>query len=626
MEIDSEEGYVRRVDVILRSHYPNLTTRIFELERSRFVIQFPASQQDARAISDYFDHSIRYITLQVTVTNEVPTAYSREIEIIRDGDVARDLAGFAFTKFDLINLLAGRFPNISVVDLLTTRPVNFELTVEGTPAAREVKQLEEYLARLKLPARWTISTGAAPAATPAATSNDALTILATRTTSQGGFAAADERRFFETFDEAPTGNLSRAEILGSDEPATRCLIDCTGGRQVNLRQLLMLYDEVWCVPPRQQTLPQFLTDQALTTADLLGAVEAGRLRFVLNYDQRISPGRLLEEASERRPEAVLGRRMAGTLLLADVGRMAADYRIDDESLFPALRNLANALAPELLIDQHELLRSFLWPQAALRSSVQSVLDRGTKGGPALGLAERLAKRVLASNGSDLMLEAIVMAERTHLAHALGATLIPGMEEPPVFTILCRAIGEDLNFYAGFNTRIAPAWIGNRDRRARGQLLSEPLPIFTFETDVPLLEILQDAGLASTRRKGRALVDRLAELPEALRAEEIRRLKSDLRQRGRRATSSVLSIESGDTLIALASTIFGFLYPPTVGMVGIGRNLSEKARRIPAVDAMLDTLAMDTLAIRGGNHDLDFLSRIDRVATLSSVSADESQVR
>lgn len=56
------EQYVRRDDLRLRSVYPSLKTRIFEVEPERFLIYVQNPFGDRNALCEEFDHSIRMIT------------------------------------------------------------------------------------------------------------------------------------------------------------------------------------------------------------------------------------------------------------------------------------------------------------------------------------------------------------------------------------------------------------------------------------------------------------------------------------------------------------------------------------------------------------------------------------
>lgn len=78
-------SWVRRADISLRAHYPNLVTRIFEIAPHQFVIVFDKSLQDTAQI-DFED--IRPITLQAKISNEVPVNFIREIQPLQDDQLA----------------------------------------------------------------------------------------------------------------------------------------------------------------------------------------------------------------------------------------------------------------------------------------------------------------------------------------------------------------------------------------------------------------------------------------------------------------------------------------------------------------------------------------------------------
>ena len=51
-------GWIRRIDVSLRTHYPNLVTRIFEIAPSQYAIVFDKELRDADSIRSFFDTNI----------------------------------------------------------------------------------------------------------------------------------------------------------------------------------------------------------------------------------------------------------------------------------------------------------------------------------------------------------------------------------------------------------------------------------------------------------------------------------------------------------------------------------------------------------------------------------------
>src|SRR5579859_669911 len=108
-------GWVRRTDLSLRTRYPNLETRIFEVKPNQYVIVFDQALLDANAIKDEFNKRIRFVTLNATVANNAPTEFIREILPLGDDEIALGYSGIPFAIPDLNNLLAARFPRLPIV-------------------------------------------------------------------------------------------------------------------------------------------------------------------------------------------------------------------------------------------------------------------------------------------------------------------------------------------------------------------------------------------------------------------------------------------------------------------------------------------------------------------------------
>ena len=124
----SYEGYVRRIDILLRSRFPNLVTRIYEIKCNDFVIVFDAVLQDAATIANEFNSSIRFLTVPVTVSNKPPDTYLREITSLSDAQGTGDMTGLPLRTLDLLNLLISRFPNAHIVSV-QDEPVNRKVRI-----------------------------------------------------------------------------------------------------------------------------------------------------------------------------------------------------------------------------------------------------------------------------------------------------------------------------------------------------------------------------------------------------------------------------------------------------------------------------------------------------------------
>jgi hypothetical protein len=532
------------------------------------------------------------------------------------------MAGLPLRVIDFDCMVLSRFHDLPIIGLREATPVIYVMT--DRPISDEAKtQVTAFIHEMRLPLSVEFEVVLPPSSNEPPPNrrstfndNDALLIRpARRRPSAPSFVRADEAFWFDHLSDAATGLMPLERFPGITPNRYRCYIDCTVGEHVNLRQALLLYDEVFCSLPLAEEHGAFLAKQGLSELDLLQVIEAKRLTIVSTQPEERLWILFLEAAAERRPHAILGRRAAALLLIADVAQTADRYRLADAKFYPALRELAEVIAPYLSLPPATLLRALLWPLTARRQSLLGLMDRGTKAGPGLELAQVLADVVKNATKIDIALEAMVVSERVHLGHALNATVFSALDEPASLTPLMTTLGRELNFYRSFNTTIAAAWAGNERRRAEGVQIVPPIPLLEFDPKIPMTEVLSDTALQSTRAKGRALFSRLAELPAEARGAEIDALVDRLRNAARRRENTMLSFDNLDTAISVGSLFASFVYPPIAGLAKLTRPIAERLRRIPSVDRMLQTVNEDTVAAFGRNQDLDFLSRISRVAQL-----------
>lgn len=357
----------------------------------------------------------------------------------------------------------------------------------------------------------------------------------------------------------------------------------------------------------------FLKKQALTEAELLQLIEGGRLKIVSTQAEERLNLKFLEAAAERNPAAIIGRRTTAALLIADIVQTSDAYQLARPSLRRGIGELVKFLSAQTKLSPSEITHVLMWPVEARRNALLPMLDQGSKGIAAIGLAPFIARQFKQHAGKDIQLETLVISERVHIGHALNATVFPGRHEPPGLVTLMNIMADALNFYRSFNTRVAASWVGNEDRKAAGKLAMPALPLFEFDPRVPLAEFLDATRFASTRSKGRALFGRLSELSDEQRDAEIERLETELRKR-LRASETLISFENLDTLASIGSVLFQVVYPPLAGLRALGSQLKEAARKFPAIDRLIDDLAQDLFSTSVENREIDFLSRINRVAT------------
>ena len=615
-ENTSRSGHARRIDAMLRARYPFLQTQLFEVVKDTFEIVFDATLQDAASIFEEFDNSIRFMTVRVRLSNKPPNSYLRKISPLSDEDAMGDMAGLPLRKIDLINLLVSRFPDAGILDVQET-PDNYSAIIvvkDDFPAADQAEILQ-FVCALSLPIVFTIAVSSALNTDVTTIEDDPMFIWAAGLRPNApSHTRVDEEFWFENIHDIAANKLPIERFPGMNGDAFRCYLDLSLGEQhINLRQALLLYDEVWCSLPLRERHEDFLAQQSLTEADLLVAVESGRLRFVTTQPEEHLRLPFLESVFDQKSTAILGRRTTAALLVADVVRTADISFFNDSAVVAAMVELAHIVSEVEGVPLQKVLRGFLWPLASRRDGLQKLLDRGSKAGPVMGLADLLSARLQAKSGLDVKLETMIFSEAVHIGHALNATLFGPLNEPPAFTQLKYWIGRDLNFHKHFNEQSSAMWLKNEKRLASGKDMLPTIPLFDFDKSVSIQEILEDSVLGSVRSRGRGLYARLARLSPEERSSEVEKLNVLLRKKARRQSNKEIALDIVDVGTSVVDLIIGLFLPQISAIGRFSKPMIERARRNSLVDSTIMKLEKK-MRITPESRDLEFLSRVSRVAT------------
>ena len=609
-------GQVRRIDALLRSRFPHLRTRIFEIRAHHFTIVFDSELQSAQEISEDFDNAIRFMTVPVTLSNHVPETYVSEIASLSDEDATGSMIGLPLRCIDLLNLLTSRFPDAGIIRVADEPSHRQAIVVVRCPLDADTEgQLTEFIESFQLPLALTIEVSPSQEAAARPDIDDHMFVWAASLRPRAPtYVKKDEMFWFDNIADISSNRLPVECFPGLQDAECRCYFDLSLGEDhMNLRQALLMYDKIWCSVPLVDKQDDFLAGQRLTKADLLEMVSAGRLRIVTTQPEERLDIPFLDEVYERNPESVLGRRTTASLLVADVARMAEHSLLNDPDLLPGLSEYAKECGPVIEVEPNYMLRSLLWPFGSRRGSLHGLLARGSKAGPVSSLAELISDRVKEEVGMDIALEAYVLGEPVHIGHSLGATVFGPINEPDLYYRLKSVLGGYLNLHKHFTATSATSWINNEQRRKSGTQLLPSVQVFEFDRHIPIKEIIDDNSLVSARTAGRGLYSRLSQLEEEERGEEIKILNMKFREMTRRKSRALMNSSTVDTAVSLASLFAGFPYPPIMGLVEVGSRVISNLRRSKRIDSMMSRLE-EKIGEGGCKGELDFLSQIDRVAS------------
>jgi hypothetical protein len=348
---------------------------------------------------------------------------------------------------------------------------------------------------------------------------------------------------------------------------------------------------------------------------LLDLVSAGRLKIVLRQPEERTDPDFLAAAFERDPAAIIGRRRASALIAAEICQMANEYVLGKNEFVSHVPKLAAAVASEMKAPESEIIRTILWPLAARRSCLMPLNATGLMSIGSFGPGSILGEQLSRITGRDLRLESLMTTDQVLIAHTLNATYIPPIEDLNGWILPRRIVADRLNFYRSLNSRVAADWAATERHREQRIRVLPAIPILEFEKHATIEDLLAVSSYPSARRKARSLLARLSELPAEEREGEVARLSAELYRLGARRTRNRMILDTSDAVQNLAAALMHVGLFPLMSCWQLLNVLVRLGRRIPSLDRILDGLEQDLLPSESRNSDLDFLSKVERVAQL-----------
>lgn len=241
-EFPSQMSLARRTDVMLRSLYPHLSTRIFEVESHRYLIVFDREQLDATSVAEHFDHHVRPVSVWLEISNQEPTVYLRELQPIPDRELSHGFEGFSFSYSDIANILISKFPDLPIPSQHSPNQNNpITLTFEQQLTPEQELQVQAVLNGI-LPG-WPITiackleeprpTAPTPPKRPGEVDIDVKSYR--QRPKAPSFVRDDEAFWFTNVDPIFEGRLPLAAIPGAADAGMACYIDASVSKQIDLR-------------------------------------------------------------------------------------------------------------------------------------------------------------------------------------------------------------------------------------------------------------------------------------------------------------------------------------------------------------------------------------------------------
>lgn len=419
------EQYVRRDDLRLRSVYPSMKTRIFEVEPERFLIYVQNPFGDRDALHEEFEHSIRMITNPVGLSFELPNHFIKEIPIIEDSEIGDNFAGIGWTANDLYNLLYSKFPFLKSIKIDSVEKGIVKIHFPQGMSGLYNSQLTSFLDSLS---GGVIKFEAAFDETDEGhfnvgrDTNPVLTILPAKWNSTNAeYEKKDEAFWFDNIKGIYNGTVTKESILGQRSQKNSCYIKYSSFSNVNIRNGILLFDHVYVELPFGISIKEFCTGQQVTEDELVSLVNQNRVTFVTNQPSDRMDYGFLDAIYKMKSEAVLSRRLLSALIIADLVEMNNNCLISDECLPVLSPDLFAGLGEDV---SKKLYNLVTWPRRALRNSFELLTLNSSLRIGSLGVNNCFTFPENTPNKDALELEFVLNSESVHIASALNAYYFP----------------------------------------------------------------------------------------------------------------------------------------------------------------------------------------------------------
>ncbi|MCK9455540.1 hypothetical protein [Sulfurimonas sp.] len=613
------DGQCRRMDLNLRGDFPYLTTTIYKIDEYSYKIHVK-NYRNFQELYQHFDNKVRYITTNVRLTEIMPNKYVLILPQIDDKNISKDFEGVAFTNPLLLTHIDAKYNDAVILGFSENHDnQTLNLKLLNSISLNRAKQIENELNAIKIPYQFIVSLESDNVIKQKIPSvkTDPMTIQSSKTfkSLKLPFIERDEKLWFDNIDNIYKGEIGKANIYFFDQKKTKCLINLTMLHNVNIRNLLLLYDVIYCAMPLVDTMNEVLNLQKLSRDDLLYLVKIGRIIFVnMQPESRMDYG-FLNEVYQENSNAIVGRRALATLGTIDLVEINKNYILNDPDINKLLLPFLTDLSKFMKFEQNKLADFLFWPQKALRKGFKSLHFSGPMGTSHYGV-NNIITSLLPEEKEDLLgFEFMVHSLTIHLAHALDATYFPFYDLNSKYTEhpYSMMMANMLNMYKHMNIGNINEFRLSLDTDLQKNPSIDLLSIFEINDYIAIDEFEQSTNNTLIRKGLNSLFSELSTLNDDERYEVTKKYNTEVEKI---AKNRKLKSEGLDLGTEIISTFTDGVFFRQIGKIlGLG---NDKLKKSSSSYNEISELVEYKLLHEKKNKEkekISLLSKINRVARL-----------
>ena len=324
----TNDNNVRRNDLSLRLKYIGIKTRIFKIAPFKYVILCSNIPDDFEKIKTYFDRSIRYVTLQISLSDQVPEHYIEELFPIDMEHPVDDFRATARTRDEIEEYIYGRYHDFDIRKIVPSEGgINFhmDIYVGSDVSDKQIARLQKELTEVDFGTDQiqVLRTTDPPEDKTKLNPQDSVMWL--NTNKSYPFTVAETDFWYDNIEAIYDGSVKRKDLSFCRDGELKCFVNASVFPVINLRSLLLLYDTVYLALPIENFLDEFLEMQGMKKKELVQLVSMGKVVLLLGNDETRYDRQVILDAYKESPDSVIGRRAMNAMMIAQLVEMKNQY-------------------------------------------------------------------------------------------------------------------------------------------------------------------------------------------------------------------------------------------------------------------------------------------------------------
>lgn len=599
------DGIVKRTDLRLRTKYIYLKTKIYKLKDQTCIIYCENFNEDFLILKKEFNNSIKPSAFPIDLASEIPIDYEYEILPIKDEKISHDFEGFPLRLIDLENLLLSKFSSITFGNIYEGKDNTIIIEVDDITSDYNIDCISEFLYNMNNFLKFKIIKCKVINANVIRKNfeNKSMYVYSHKCSSSHLLSTErDEQFWYDNINQIYEGSIKKHSLGLSNN--YKCYVDFSMFKNLNLRNHLLLYNEIFCSIPKG-SINKFLNDQKITRDEFLKLVKNGRIKIILLGSDSEYDLDFLKEVEHVKSDSILTRRALYSLIICDLVEMNNSFILNHDDIINNINDISTDLGPILNLDSKFIYDFIAYPKKALRNSFEflqfgSIFKIGGFG----------VNTIMPYKNTNKRFEFTSNSHHVHIANALDATYFPVSYESYTNEPFVQLMANILNAYKNLTTEKINSYISHQDRILKDNFIFPNIKLFEVNEYSSILEL--ENILGDNRNLPQGLFKKLSSVSDIERIKLINEYNQDIDNFHKTKGVASLTGEVSKELICLYSDI-------AIPFSGIISKLIYKSCKNNKSFKTIHDVLEDAVSSLPNQRikEIHFLSKINRIARLQN---------